>query len=249
MNSLIFERMNRKYNSYDLYKDIAFITMLLDHTGLYIFPKIRLFRVIGRVSALIYAVLFGMTKHSGKRRNKILIYGLITTAIQVYFLDTIFPVNTLYNFYLSSFVIDYCYEFYEKYPYVVLFIFIPMLLPLGFIVSQVVQYGTFFPSFMLCGKIFLREKKTVIDMLVTSLIFILYGCYSSYHFNFGVVYTIPLLLAIVLVYYFMFNFKFREYENVPQENFLLLMSRYSLELFPIQTLFFLFLSLRILIYS
>lgn len=246
MNSFIFQRMNRKYNKYDLYKDIAFITMIIDHIGFYLLPQFKILRLIGRISAVIYAILFGMTKH--KNKNRIITFAIITSIVQAIFIGIIFPLNIFYNFYISSFLLDYLYDIYNKYPYLIFGLFLPVLFPLGVITDQITEYGIFFLGFMLCGKIFIKEKKTIQDKLLTLLIFLVYSFYPTYNFKFNIVSSIILFIAFMILYFLMFNFKFDEIKNVKYENSLLFISRYSMELFLAQTILFQFI-LRVFVWQ
>lgn len=246
MNSFIFQRMNRNYNKYDVYKDIAFITMIIDHIGFYLLPQFKILRLIGRISAVIYAILFGMTQH--KNRNKMLTFAVIISIVQILFLGIMFPLNIFYNFYISSYIINYLYDIYNKYPYLIFGLFLPVLFPLGVITDQIIEYGVFFLGFMLCGKIFIKEKKTIQDKLLTLLIFLIYSFYPTYNFKFNMASSIILFIAFMILYFMIFNFKFDEIKNVKYENFLLFISRYSMELFLIQMIIFLFI-LRVFVWQ
>lgn len=239
MNSIIFEKMNRKYNSYDLVKDIAFITMIIDHIGYYLMPELLFLRLIGRISTILYAILFGISKH--KNMNKLFTFALITSLIQMLMLNMVFPLNILFNFFLSTFVIDYVELIYEKYPYMFFGLFLTLLLPLGIITDQVTEYGIFFTSLMFCGRIFIKDSKNKKDLATTVIIFLLYFIFSVYNFKFNIIQSIILFAFLICIYINMFDFKIKEIENVKCNIFLLIISRYSMELFVLQTIVFSFL--------
>lgn len=48
-----------EFNSYDLLKSIAIITMIIDHVGLFFYPDISLLRVIGRIAYPLFAFCIG----------------------------------------------------------------------------------------------------------------------------------------------------------------------------------------------
>ena len=56
----MISRLNKfgELNKYDIFKNIAFITMIIDHIGYYFLPQLFFLRVIGRISAVIFAVLY-----------------------------------------------------------------------------------------------------------------------------------------------------------------------------------------------
>lgn len=236
MNSFIFERMNRKYNSYDVVKDIAFITMIIDHIGYYLMPKLLVLRLIGRISAVLYAIMFGINKH--KNMNKLFTFAILTTLVQMFMLNMIFPLNIFFNFFLSALIVDYIEIIYEKYPYVFFCLFLTLLLPLGILTDQITEYGIFLVFLMFCGKIFAKDKKNKKDLITTITVFILYFIYSANNFRFNVIQSIILFMFLVFIYINMFDFKIKDIENVRCETFLLIISRYSMELFLVQTIVF-----------
>ncbi len=236
MNSFIFEKMNRKYNSYDVVKDIAFITMIIDHIGYYLMPKLLVLRLVGRISAVLYAIIFGVSEH--KNMNKLFTFAILTTLFQMFTFGMIFPLNIFFNFFLSALMIDYIEMVYEKFPYVFFCLFLTLLLPLGILTDQVTEYGVFLVFFMFCGRVFIKDKKSKKDLLATIIIFILYFAYSTNNFKFSIIQSVILFIFLIFIYINMFDFKVKEIENVKCETFLLVISRYSMELFLVQTVIF-----------
>ena len=236
MNSLIFEKLNRKYNSYDVVKDIAFITMIIDHIGYYLMPKLLVLRLIGRISAVLYTILFGISVR--KNMDKLFTFAILMTLFQMFMFGRIFPLNILFNFFLSVLMIDYVETVYEKYPYVFFCLFLPLLLPLGILTDQVTEYGIFLVFYMFCGRIFSKDKKSKKDLITTIIIFIIYFVYSTNNFRFNLIQSIILFIFLIFIYINMFGFKIKDIENVKCETFLLVISRYSIELFLVQTIVF-----------
>lgn len=236
MNSFIFERMNRKYNTYDIIKDIAFITMIIDHIGCYLMPKLLVLRLIGRISAVLYAISFGINKN--RNMNKLFTFAVVTSLVQMFMLGMIFPLNIFFNFFVSALLIDYIELIYNKYPYIFLCIFLTLLFPLGVITDQVTEYGIFLTFLMFCGRIFIKDKKDKKDLITTIIIFIIYFIYSANNFKFSVIQSSILFVFLTFIYINMFDFKIKDIEHVKCETLLLVLSRYSMELFVIQTIIF-----------
>ena len=61
------------FNSYDLLKSIAVITMTIDHIGLFFYPDIVSFRVIGRFAYVLFAFCIG---YNQKYRFDTSLFGL-----------------------------------------------------------------------------------------------------------------------------------------------------------------------------
>ena len=112
----MFDKTINKFgvlNSYDIYKFIAFIAMIVDHLGYYFFPDLTILRVIGRVAIIIFAVLYGFS--SGKKNNGILLYAFLTLFFVQFIIERDFlPINILFNFYISHYLINWLENFYNE---------------------------------------------------------------------------------------------------------------------------------------
>lgn len=89
-------------------KLIAAVTMLLDHAGILLFPRVQLFRILGRLAYPIFAFMIaeGYRYTRNKRRYFLLIFGLGTACQVVYYFtsgDTY--LNILLTFSLSILLI------------------------------------------------------------------------------------------------------------------------------------------------
>ena len=75
----MFDKLKKYGNlkTYDIYKSLAFILMVIDHVGYYFLPSARLLRVIGRTSMIIFAVLHGFNRKKSSNNNRILIYAVL----------------------------------------------------------------------------------------------------------------------------------------------------------------------------
>lgn len=222
-----------EFNTYDLLKNIAFFLMVIDHIGYYIFLHNQYLRLIGRGSMLIFAVLYGISfKNGSKPHKKILIFAIITTCFQLYFINEIFPLNPLYNFYFSAFLINDFEKIYKN--NVTLFIvLIILILPLSFITNFIVEYGFSFLGLMFCGKIFKKSEKNKKDIIVTIIAFLLFLYYQILNFRFNLIYSIILIISFSIIYKILFNFKLKKINNFMFKNLFLIISRRSLELYTI----------------
>ena len=82
--------MNRKPLSGNALKLIAALSMLLDHMGLMLFPRITFFRILGRLALPIYAYMIaeGCRYTRSKRRYFLGIFLLAAVCQAVYFFAT-----------------------------------------------------------------------------------------------------------------------------------------------------------------
>lgn len=88
-------------------KMIAALTMLVDHTGMMLFPKIELFRIIGRLAFPIYAYLiaegFRYTRDRRIYLLRIFLLGLVCQIVYTLATGTLY-INVLLVFSLSLIV-------------------------------------------------------------------------------------------------------------------------------------------------
>lgn len=108
-------------------KIIAIITMLIDHIGLFIFPEIKIFRIIGRISFPIFAYLlintYDYTNNFWKKENKLWWMAVITQMI--FYILNIDKINVFVSLWLSFRILD-CIEW-KKTKNLILFIIIILL--------------------------------------------------------------------------------------------------------------------------
>ena len=94
-------------------KIIAMISMLIDHIGIYLFPKILIFRIIGRLAFPIFAYMIAegcfYTKNRIKYLLHLLILGLGWQLVYFFFMNSLY-MGILITFSLSIiliYIIDY----------------------------------------------------------------------------------------------------------------------------------------------
>lgn len=227
-----FFTKERAFNNYDLMKSIAFFAMVIDHIGYYFFPQVYLLRAIGRGSAIIFALLFGITKH--KKNNKILLYAILTSLLLMFFENTIFPLNILFNFYLSYFLVDYLEDIY--YNNNILFnILLILLIPMSIFLNIFLEYGIIFLFLVFCGRLFSKKEKTKKDKNTAIAIFALFFIYQVLNFGFGLINSLIVAVIFYLIFKNMYDFKIK---NIKENKYLLFISRYSLQLYTIHLLIF-----------
>lgn len=88
----------------DTLKIIAVISMFVDHIGAILFPYTMLFRIIGRLAFPIFAFMIAegciYTKNKVKYLRNILLFGIITQMVKIYFNDNL-KLNIMFTFTLS----------------------------------------------------------------------------------------------------------------------------------------------------
>lgn len=230
----MISRLNKfgELNKYDIFKNIAFIAMIIDHIGYYFLPQLFFLRVIGRISAVIFAVLYGYG--CKKPNNKVLCYGILTTVIvQLFIENNRFPLNILFTFYISSFLLNELEDIYNNH-YWCFCLSLIILFPITVISAVFIEYGIIMLFLMLCGRIFKKENKTQRDVISTRLIFIIYALYQIFNFNFNLFESLCVMLCFACIYVYMFDFKIQK--AIFNSKIMLFISRYSLELYFIHLL-------------
>lgn len=244
----MFYRLNKygEFNNYDLFKNIAFFLMLIDHLGLFLFPQLHIMRVVGRVAFPIYAILHGISFKNNSSKPTLLIYGSILQFILFYFFAFVpFPfylfvesrtvaLNILFNFFISGLLFNYLYKHYQDNK-LLSFIILFLTIPLYYLTHNIVEYGIFALVFMLVGKNFYKIGSNLGDIFFNFVIFAFYIYLQSNVFG---IYGFELFIFIILMFALfigLYNFDYREYYHIKSNKFLLFISRYGLELYVIST--------------
>ena len=225
-----------EFNNYDLWKNLAFFFMVIDHLGYYFFNEIFILRIIGRVSFPIFAILHGM--HYKKNNNKILILGVVLQFFEYCLADKTFPLNMLITFYFSGFILTFIEkEFLNSQTRSCFYLF--LLFFVNLFSAEYFEYGIFLPAyFMLIGKIFSKIGKSLFEYLFTFSIFIIYFIYQNLNFNIQYNYKTLFFCELVLLYLLLHNFNIREYYNIKTKNIYLIFSRYSMEFYILHIMLF-----------
>lgn len=201
-------------NNYDLFKILAFITMVIDHTGMLMFPYNNFIRLIGRISMPIFIILFGYSYKSKNNKFNVLLFAIIMSCIGYLFKESmlVIPLNVLYTIFISGFLLEPLYYLYENNIFYFFIVF--LLLLIGTIVTFIfLDYGFIILLIAFCGKIFKKEQKTITDEIFTIIIFVLYFLFGTYCFRFNILYSIIFLLILINIYNRFYNFKIKHIEN------------------------------------
>lgn len=228
------ENKERSLNNYDIYKNIAFFVMVLDHIGYFFLQQFLFIRLIGRASAVIFAILHGFS--CKRKNNKILFFALLTFFIvQVSIEKSYFPPNILFHFYLYYFLADTFKYLYDNF-YWFFISFILCIVPLFPIVRNFIEYGPLFIFVIFCGTIFKKEEKTLKDTITTIIIFFIHFINQIICFHFDTVKSVILFIYLTIIYLTFYNFKIKD---VKSNNIILfIVSKYSLQLYFIHLLIF-----------
>lgn len=232
---------NGELNNYDIFKILALLTMVIDHIGIFLLfnaPYVSWFRTIGRLSLPLFAILHGISFKNTSTKSNLIVYGALTSLSMYYTLGIdIFPLNILFNFFISSLVFDEVNKMYNTSPLVgLLFLIITYLAHPIF--SFFAEYGTFVLLFMIVGKNFAKIGNNIHDAIFGILTFALYIIVQSSKFSLSLYQIVLFSIGMLIIYLSTFNFRFREYYHLKSNKILLFLSRYSLELYFIHIFIF-----------
>ena len=143
---------NKTYSNYqDLIKTIAIFAMIIDHTGLYLFPEYPVMRLIGRVSMPIFCFFAGYN-FKNKPNHLILLYGLF-----LYIIHTVLFIHFSYVNILVSIYLGQCYLFLFRHKLKKFFytgyIHVVILAVLWNVTSNLFDYGSLAIAIMILGYI------------------------------------------------------------------------------------------------
>lgn len=92
----------RKILTNDMLKIIAVVSMLIDHIGLYFFPNIIIFRIVGRLAFPIFAFLIAegyfYTKNKLKYFLRLFLFAIIAQIPFCLLNNNLFSLNILFTF-------------------------------------------------------------------------------------------------------------------------------------------------------
>ena len=240
----MFCKLNKygEFNNYDLFKIFAFVLMVIDHIGFFFFPESMLLRAVGRLSFPIYAMLHGIiTKNNTEHKaNYLLLFLGLSTNLVFYILFKRFAaLNILVSFFLFDFVFAKMLRFDYK-SFFALFILVLINYFFYSTLNMYIEYGLFVLLFMLVGKIFYKVGTNIIENVFSFSVFLTYFLTQIKVFRFNNICSMICGVGLLILLVSMYDFKFREYHNVNSNRFLLFLSRYSLELYFIHLILFMF---------
>lgn len=171
---------NQNSNYQDLLKTIAIIAVIIDHLGLYFFPKYQILRAIGRFAMPIFCFFVGYN-YKGPRHILAILGAILTFMLWFYF--NILSLNMLLVMYIGQ----WCLYFMDKcdrntksniwLATIVLIALIP-------ITSDYLEYGSLALAFILVGRSYKLKLGSIQLMGVVTIAAILYTLQPDYfHFS------------------------------------------------------------------
>jgi hypothetical protein len=231
------KRYQNTLNSHDIVKFIGITTMVIDHIGLFLFPKIIIFRIIGRLAAPCFFFLIG---YVGAYRFKLslLLSGLWLTGLFMWF-QQYHALNLLLSFILLRFVFHLI-EFRDRSAFFLSMIFFASLLIQPFI-NHFLEYGTLGFLIATTGRLTaIKHPFTQFFLLAT---FVAYFIFQAHLFTlaFPDIYFILLGVLILVQIAGLSRYSLRPFKFIPTiDTIFMLISRYSLFIYVVSTtLFFL----------
>lgn len=220
-------------NNYDVLKIFAFMLMVIDHIGFFFLPEVAVLRAIGRVSFPIYAILHGViTKNNAEHKTNYLLLFLGLLVNLIFFL--LFRQWIALDILVMFFLFDFIFIKVPKVDYkVISMLFILTAINYYFYatLNNYMEYGLFVLLFMMVGKIFYKVGMNMIENMFSLCVFVTYFLTQVSAFDFDITCSIISGIGLTILFFSVYNFKFREYHNIKSNKFLLFISRYSLELY------------------
>lgn len=219
-------------NTHDIWKLLALILMFIDHTGLYVFDNSLDFRLIGRLSFPIFAVIYGY-HFKGKINTKLLLYGLPIVIVNYYFKNEIY-FNILYSFVVGGFILKFYNSNLDKKYDKIFFLLIMMMFSI--IINPILEYGLFAFFFMLSA----NTKNSKEKATYFSITFLLYFIFQVGSFTIKNSYVIFLFTTLFIEAWLLFKYSIKDVNvgNKYLELFIKIFARYSLEIYVIQAILY-----------
>lgn len=189
-----------KANIQDKLKTIAIFAMIIDHVGFYFFPKIDVFRVIGRIAMPMFCFFAGYN-FKGKRKSLLLKYGFLLSIIAFIATGSIPTLNILFTIYLGQLYIQKIYTETHDFISNMFQIFaLVIFTPATFLLFD---YGSMAIAIMALGFMYktTTQNQKIYVFLVTSFMVL----YSQVLFWFDLHNFILLILMGVMLYYLLAN--------------------------------------------
>lgn len=229
----MFDKL-RKYHfgMHDLCKLLAFILMITDHIGLFVFNNNIVLRLLGRLSFPIFACIYGYN-FKNKLNNKLFIIAFPVLIIDYITYHRLF-FNILYSFILASYLMIIYNTKLHKQIYKIFFL--SFILLSHFILKQYIDYGLFAFFFMLST----NNKNIHNKLILFILTFASYFISSHFTFSFTNIqqYILLIALSIECIYLYLYkNYILLEVDN-KFSIIIKIISRYSSQLFLLQSFIF-----------
>jgi hypothetical protein len=237
-----FEKIAKygEFNSYDLLKVRAIVTMIRDHMGVFFFEEIRILRIIGRISFPLFAFCIG---YNLKYKNDISLLCLtFITCISPQILGPKIDFLTRESFLKISIlpsilIIRYFMDFFNKYitPNSI-YVFLALLWFFSFASMKYFQYGTLGIIVAITGYCSAKQSfKAMANNILYGNLF-MYFLVTALIFRTGIINSFILLIEFIFIGWLMSDFKIKPIK-LPHllERLALITSRYALIIYFIHS--------------
>lgn len=232
--------------SYDLYKALAVILMVIDHIGHYFYPEVQELRIFGRMSIPIWIGLIGYSNSRDISIPMVLGGCLILFENIALGLNTL-PLNILFSFmFIRAFldqVAKVAFKNFEMMTYVVL-----MCLFLSIPTDIISEYGTMGLLIALGGYALRhREEMEMNKYLIHGFMLfsvLAFGVYESIMFGFSITNSLLCIAGVLLTSAMMYFFRPVDFPNLttklPRSGSAVIrvLGRYTLEIYVAHLMLF-----------
>lgn len=258
-------RYGRQATSWDMLKFIAIIGVLIDHIGFFFFPKVLLFRVIGRIAAPIFFFLIGFTGAYPFRWG-LFLGGVFLSLLFAFYMGYIYLPGaslshniwvTLFSpWQFSDFDADILLYFVALRALFYIFkpeqwrtLFLIALLIVSLIESKtlsiLLEYSLLGLDFAVAGRLLATEDERYLPWLASSVIIYFFRMNMSFLKEFNLM-SVVLFAVMIILFFLLYNYKKRtiilpRFSLVP----VLLVSRYTFQIYIGQ--YVVFIALKIMI--
>ena len=219
------------FNSYDLLKAIAIITMIIDHVGCFFYLDMPLFRVFGRAAYVLFAFCIGYNQKYRFDSNLLILaifmaFGSIILNDKPLIIQHILQTSILFSIIIVRYLMKFIAPIINKKTMFVWFLIAFFLAP---ITNLLFQYGTAGIAIAICGYLCATKKAEKLYPFFLTLNLITYATIetSNFHFNErAICWMFPVFISLhkLLINFSIFPIKLPEF----QSNTLSFLSRYSL---------------------
>ena len=236
------------FNSYDLLKAIAIITMVIDHAGLFFFPDIALLRIIGRMSFPLFAFCLGYNRKYNIDSTLLVLASIMCLSHFVFWPDlqfmikgSILKASILPSIIIIRFSMNYIERFLtSKNMFILVFI-------LWFFALQscyLFQYGSTGIIMAICGYLCATLKNRQEYKVFLYINLILYLCFEAILFRANLENFSILIFEFFIIAKLLKNFSIQSIAiaKIPG-NILLILSRYAMMIYFIHSEIFKLLSI------
>lgn len=219
-------KYHHEVNSYDVVKFVAILAMIIDHVGFYFVDNNDYFRAIGRLAAPLFFFITGHVSNYNIR-SSILIYGLIIMGVSYYW-EGVWFINILLVFVGIKWILNRWDPSQEN--IIIIIVIFLLLYFLSSFTRSVIEYGLFGLAYAICGRLLAsRTKMVVVSVLLAGTLF---NQFYYYLFFDDIYLSVLISMVGISLFYIMLFFQYQVFSVHPMsKNSILVVSRYSLEIY------------------